>query len=57
MKKTYITPALEMDEMQVSQMIAQSDSLDFGDKIGSADGAESRYRSNLWDDDEDELDW
>jgi len=57
MKKTYITPALEMDEMQVSQMIAQSDSLGFGDKIGSADGAESRYRSNLWDDDEDELDW
>ena len=54
MKKTYISPTAVIVKIQsTSQLLSGSDSLGLG-TAGSANGAESRRRGIIFDDDDDE---
>jgi len=53
MKKTYQNPLTKIVRIEAARMIAASEKMDFGDKVSTASGADSRRRNDAWDDEEE----
>lgn len=53
MKKTYMTPTTLVVKIHTVKMISASETLDIGDTVTNASGAEGRRGGSGWDDDDD----